>query len=116
MRWGRCNPASTMGRRRAPTRRSRGAALDADLGRLKRGSFSVRKEAKAVRVEMKADLEGDQLLERDADRLRPEAGDADAATQKSRPPKYNGAARQAAREGRGAAPELRDDVVKRRSA
>ena len=65
--------------------RSRGAALDADIGRLKREASRLEREAKAVRVEMKADLEEIQLLERDADRFEAEAARATRPSRRSRP-------------------------------
>lgn len=106
--------ASTMGRRRAPTKRSRGMALDADIGRLKREASRLEREAKAVRVEMKADLEEVQLLERDADRLEAEAAARDAMQEKQSAAEIQRAQRgKAAREeARSRAQELKDDIAK----
>ena len=62
-----------MGRRRPPTKRSKGAALDADIGRLRREAKRLEREAAGVRAEMRADLDEVELLEKDADRLEADA-------------------------------------------
>ena len=59
---------TTMGRRRPPTKRSRGAKLDSDLGRLTREACRLEREASGLRAEMCADLSECELIE-DSDRL-----------------------------------------------
>ena len=106
--------AVTMGRRRAPTKRSKGAALDADIGRLKREANRLEKESAAIRAEMAADMQEVELLEADAERLEAEAEDR-AKKQKHRSAEdiqraERGAA--ARREARDRARKIRDDVAR----
>lgn len=61
--------ATTMGRKRAPTQRSRGATLDSDITRLNREATRLTKEIQEMRSEISCDESEAEFLESTAGRL-----------------------------------------------
>ena len=110
--------ATTMGKRRAPTKRTRGAALDAEVARLHKDATRLLKEMDDLRGENAADLAEVDLLESDAERLENEAIVREELLAKMENPTVDDVQRvkrgQRARENaRKRAMKLKDDVARR---
>ncbi|KAJ8599096.1 hypothetical protein CTAYLR_008867, partial [Chrysophaeum taylorii] len=103
--------ATTAGRRRAPTKRSRGVALDSEIGRLQREATRLSREIEEIRGDIGADMAEVELLEADAARLEADAEKRDAKTAEDVQRAKRG--KQARQEARERATRLRGECARR---